>query len=391
MTAQDSLRFARMRRWELMGVAIATVSLMTFLVAGCLDLAQAESTRENASTAEAPGVPVVVAPARAETRASSIQATGTVVSRNDARLAAEVAGLLEWIAEPGAEVAKGQPVARINAERLELALRDNEAAVRRLDANRDLLATQRDRLVPLAAQNIASRSQIDEAQSRVAMAEQELEQARVARDRARLDLRRAVIRAPFDGHVAERVQQVGEYVDEGTPLARLVDTRNVEVVARAPLSTAVSLARGQSVSVDDGARSVASTIRSVVPVGDERSRLLEVRVVLAPSAWPIGAPVRVGLSAGEAHAAVTVPRDAVVLRQGAAYIYRVGAGEKAERIAVKVGAGRADRVEVVGMVVAGDRIVVRGAERLQPGQKVAVKASSQEVMARRSEAESRTS
>lgn len=381
MTAHNPRRFARMRRWELTSVAIATVALMTFLVAGCFDLAQAEGAQKAAAVEEAPGVPVVVASALAERRASSIQATGSVVSRNDARVAAEVDGKLDWIAEPGTEVSKGDAVARLDAERLQLALRDNDAAVRRLEANRKLLATQRDRLVPLAAQNIASRSQIDEAESRVAMAEQELEQARVARDRARLDLRRAVIRAPFDAHVAERLQQAGEYVDSGTPLARLVDTRSVEVVARAPLSSATSLARGQTVSVSDGTRSVASTIRSVVPVGDERSRLLEVRIALAPSAWPIGAPVRVELSAGDAHAAVTVPRDAVVLRQGAAYVYRVGAGDKAERITVKVGPGRADRVEVSGTVAAGDRIVIRGAERLQPGQKVAIKLNREDAVA----------
>lgn len=333
------------------------------------------------NAAEAPqperGAPVAVASVRAETRGTTIDATGSVVSRNDARLASEVAGRLEWIAEPGTTVAKGDAVARLDAERLQLAARDAEASMRRLAANTELLTTQRDRLRALDSQNIVSRSQLDEAESRVEMAQQELEQARVARDRAQLDLRRAVLRAPFAGQVAERLQQVGEFVSPGTLLARLVDTRNVEVVARAPLSGATALAAGQAVTVTGEGRTVTSRIRAIVPVGDERSRLLEVRIALEPPSWPIGSPVRVTLDAGREHAAITVPRDAIVLRQGTAYVYRVDSANTAERVAVKLGDGRGDHVEVIGTLTPGDRIIVRGAERLQPGQKVEIRAESE--------------
>jgi RND family efflux transporter MFP subunit len=347
----------------------------------CWDIAEAAG--------EAPAAPVVVASAKAESQTPLILATGSVVSRADARLSAEVAAPIRWIAEPGTSVAQGDIVARLDAARIALTVRDNEAAVKRLEANTSLLGAQRDRLRTLAAQNIASRNQIDEAESRLAMAEQELEQARVARDRARLELARTAIRAPFAGQVAERLRMTGEFVAAGEPLVRLVDTRSVEVVARAPLAAAASLARGQGVRVLGDEREVRSQIRSVVPVGDERSRMLEVRVALAQDAWPIGAAVRVELRSGPTRAAVTVPRDAIVQRQGEAYVFRVGAGDRAERVSVKAGAGRVDRVEVVGGIAAGDRIVVRGAERLQPGQRVAIRGDSAEVVADRKAGASR--
>jgi RND family efflux transporter MFP subunit len=352
-------------------------------LAGLLLLAVGLDSARAANDQGVPPAPVLVAPARAESSGPAIQATGTVVSRNDARLASEVAGRIEWIAEPGAAVARGAPIVRLDDDRLALAVRDNDAAVRRLEANVGLLRTQNQRLQTLAAQNIASRNQIDEAASRLAMAEQELEQARVAADRARLDLRRATVRAPFEGHVAERLQQAGEYVAVGAPLVRLVDTRNVEVVARAPLGAAAQLAAGQPVRIADDSRTVEDRIRSVVPVGDERSRLLEVRVALAPGAWPIGAPVRVELSGAGSAGAVSVPRDAVVLRQGSSFVFRVGADDIAERVTVRTGAGRVDHVEVTGGIRAGDRVIVRGAERLQPGQKVAVQAKGGGALAER--------
>lgn len=340
------------------------VAVLLYLLL-CWDLAEAQE----------PPAAVIVAPAREQALAPAVTATGTVASRNDARLSTELGGHLQWVAEPGHAVRKGELVARLDTERLKLAVRDSEAAVKRLEANVKLLAAQSERLQSLAPENIVSRNQLEEAASRHAMAVQELEQARVAHERALLDLRRAAVRAPFDGYVAERLQQAGEYVAAGAALLRLVDTTSVEVVARAPIGTAGALAPGQLVQVRDDAREVQRRIRSVVPVGDERSRLLEIRVALEPGEWPIGSPVRVELAGAAAQRVVTVPRDAVILRQGAAYVFRIREDDTAERLAVRVGVGRASDVEVSGEVRAGDRIVVRGAERLRPGQAVVIQSA----------------
>jgi RND family efflux transporter MFP subunit len=326
---------------------------------------------QGANAAES-AAPVVVARAKQQSFAPSLTATGTIASRNDARLATEVSGTLEWIAEPGRSLRKGDVVARLNDERLKLAVRDNEAAVKRLEANLRLLAAQSERLESLASQNVVSRNQLEEATSRRAMAEQELEQARVARDRALLDLQRATVRAPFAGYVAERLQQAGEYVSIGNALARLVDTSNVEVIAHAPIATAASIRIGQPVRVSDETRIIESKVHSIVPIGDERSRLLELRITLGSDAWPIGSAVRIHLASAQPQRAVTVPRDAVILRQGSAYVFRINAKSTAERVPVRVGPGRESEVEILGDVFPGDRIVVRGGERLQPGQTVAV-------------------
>ncbi len=323
-----------------------------------------------ARAADAPPVPVVVTEARVQNFAANLTATGTVVSRNDARISGEVGGTLAWIAEPGATVKRGATVARIDGERLRLALRDNEAAVKRLEAQLQLLTTQRKRLQTLG--NVVSQSQLDEAVSREHMAEQDVEQARVARDRASLDLDRATVRAPFDGIVAERLQQSGEFVAGGTPLLRLVNDRDLEVVARAPLTTADAVSAGAIAQLVDGDRKATGTVRAVIPVGDERSRMVELRIALADPSWRVGAPVRVEIAPRNLKAVVTVPRDAVILRQGASYVMRVKADNTAERVAVNIGPGHANQVQIDGTLQAGDRIVVRGAERLQPGQAVKV-------------------
>jgi RND family efflux transporter MFP subunit len=324
-----------------------------------------------ASAADAPPVPVVVTTARSEQVGASLAATGTVVSRNDARISAEVGGTLAWIAEPGLTVKRGTIIARIEPERLALTLRDNDAALKRLEAQLSLLATQRARLQTLG--NVVSQSQLDEARIREGMAEQDVEQARVARDRARLDVNRASVRAPFDGIVAERLQQSGEYVAGGAPLLRLVNDRDLEVVARAPLTTADSVTAGAIAQLIDGEHKASGKVRAIIPVGDERSRMVELRIALDDRNWRVGAPVRVEIAPRTLKAVVTVPRDAVILRQGASYVMRVRPDNTAERVAVNIGPGYANHVQIDGTLRAGDRVVIRGGERLEPGQTVQIK------------------
>jgi RND family efflux transporter MFP subunit len=348
----------RTAAWRTAWAALAVTSL-------------AASAARAQDPASAPPAAVTVAPVVRGNVAATVAVTGTVVSRNDARLAAEVAGRLDWVAEPGARIAKGAPVARVDARALELQLRENDAQASRLAANADLLGTQLARLTALPA-GIASQSQIDEASARLAMARHELDQARATRDSTRLAIARATIRAPFTGHVAERIRQLGEFVAEGAEVLRLTDTENVEVVARVPVAEAGHLAVGQGVAVHGGGRDQPSKIRAIVPAGDERTRMSELRIAMSGSAWPIGSAVRVDLPAARAAAGLLVPRDAVIVRADGAHVFRVGKGDVAERIAVRVGNGDSQRVEVSGGLAAGDRVVVRGGERLRQGQPVKV-------------------
>jgi RND family efflux transporter MFP subunit len=347
--------------WRVAGAALAVSSLSA-----------------SAAWAQDPGpppAPVTVAAVVRGNVASTFAATGTVVSRNDARLAAEVAGRLDWVAEPGARIAKGAPVARVDARSLELQLRENDAQISRLTANADLLDTQLSRLTALPA-GIASQSQIDEASARLAMARHELDQARASRDSTRHSIARATIRAPFTGHVAERVRQLGEFVAAGTEVLRLTDTENVEVVARVPVAEAGHLAAGQGVTVHGAGKDQASRIRALVPAGDERTRMSELRISMTGSPWPIGSAVRVELPAARQAAGLMVPRDAVIVRADGAHVFRVAKGDVAERVAVQVGNGDSQRVEVSGGLAAGDRVVVRGGERLRQGQPVKVAAGA---------------
>ena len=172
--------------------------------------------------------------------------------------------------------------------------------------------------------------------------------------------------------VAERLVQTGEFVNRGTPVARLVDTEHREIRAQAPLSVASWIRQGMQVTVEHQQVESLSPIQYTIPVGDQRSRMFEVRIAAENPAWIIGSPVRIALPNSEPRDLVAISRDALVLRGTSIYVMKVNDDNTVEKVTVKTGIGLGGSVEVIGNIDKGDRIIIRGGERLQAGQLVTI-------------------
>ena len=319
-----------------------------------------------------PPAPVAVDTAQRDTFSASLWVSGTVVSRNDARIAAETEGRITWVADVGTRIAEGEPLARIDATDLELTLADSEAQLASLKAQLRFQENNLGRLQQLAASNNAAANQLDEAEAQLEMTRQNIRRAEVAIRQTQRRIAQTRVIAPFPGIVTERLVQVGEFVNRGAQVARLVDTEHREIRAQAPLSVASYVREGMEVSVEHQQRESLSPVLHVIPVGDERSRMFEVRVAAADPAWVVGSPVRVAIPNSDPRELVAIPRDALVLRGQDTFVLKVTPDNTVERIAVRTGIGLGHLVEVIGEVVAGDQVVTRGAERLQPGQAVVI-------------------
>lgn len=316
--------------------------------------------------------PVTVEPARRDTFSATLWVPGTVISRNDARVAAETDGRITWVAEVGSRVAAGEAFARIDDTDLRLTLEDNRARLASLNAQRRYQEANLARLQRLALSNNAAVNQIDEAQSQLEMTVQEIQRAEVAVAQTQRRIEQTRVLAPFPAVMVERLVQAGEFVARGTPVARIVDTDNREIRVQAPLSVAPFIREGLEVSVQHGEAEALSPIARVIPVGDERSRMFELRVAADNPAWVVGSPVRIALPNSDPRELVAIPRDALVLRGSEVFVLRVTPEGTVEKVQVATGIGFGSLVEVIGAVGEGDRIVVRGAERLQAGQPVVV-------------------
>ncbi|MBT8132186.1 MAG: efflux RND transporter periplasmic adaptor subunit, partial [Gammaproteobacteria bacterium] len=120
----------------------------------------------------------------------------------------------------------------------------------------------------------------------------------------------------------------------------------------------------------------SGVIRTIVPFGDLRSHMFEIRIDVPASDWILGESTHVMVPTAAAQNVLAVPRDALVLRADGAAVFRVNAENKAERVSVMPGVGAGDLIAVSGELRTGDTIVIRGAERLREGQDVVVKNDS---------------
>ena len=299
-----------------------------------------------------------------------------MISKSDAHIAAETDGRITWVAEVGQRIEEGDPIATIDDADLLLDLEDNRATLDSLRARERFQKNNLGRLKRLASSNNASANQLDEARSELDMTAQEIRRAEVAVAQTSRRIDQSRVLAPFPGVVVERLVQVGEFVGRGSRVARLVDIENREIRAQAPLSVAAYVREGLEVTVKHRDRSSLSPVRRVIPVGDERSRMFEVRIAAGDPAWVVGSPVRIALPNSDPRKLVAVPRDALVLRGSETFVLRVTPENTVEKVSVDTGIGLGSLVEIIGDVSGGDRLVTRGAERLQPGQEVTISTGS---------------
>lgn len=307
--------------------------------------------------------------------APSTWLSGDLISLADARIATEVEGHLLDIAQVGDKIRKGEVLATINDTLLSLRLRDDQTNVKRLQAQLNYLSRQISRTEKLAKKNSTSQAELERLQMERDMNLQNLAAAEIQVERTRYLVEQSRIVAPFDGVVVDRLAQRGEYLSQGQDVVRFVNVDEKEITIRAPIHTHNNLAIGATVQLQSANSTTISLpklgkIDRVIPVGNARSRMLEVRIKPESADWIIGEAVKVQLPSGAAEQLLTVPRDALVLRQKQIYVFTVDGEGKAKRVSVDLGASTGGYVAVKGTLQDGDSVIVRGAERVRPGQQV---------------------
>lgn len=335
--------------------------LITLMALPCMAMAQDEGP-----------VLVRVADARMQSLSSVILVPGTVVSRDDARLSAEVDGRLLEVAEVGTPVKAGDPVAVVEAEGLRLLNLELQAEIRRAEARLVFLENEVGRYTTLAETNLASANQLEQARSEHDVARGDLDVAKARLAQNNDQLARTRVLAPFDGVVVERLMQPGERVSDGGAVVRLVNQQRLEVVARAPLEYFAFSQVGENLQVQTGAEELAASIRTIVAVGDENTHQFEIRLDLEGQPFQVGRTLRVAVPSDDSRQVLAVPRDALVLRPEGTTVFVIDAQNQARQVAVSTGLGSGDWIEVTGEVNVGDRLVIRGNERLQAGQTVEI-------------------
>ena len=296
---------------------------------------------------------------------------GTVIGRDDSRLAAEVEGRLIAVLEVGDRVKQGEVLAQVEGTTFQLMLDEARADLLPLQARIDFYQRESKRLASLAKNNNASKNRLDEVMSNYDEYTGLLKATRLRLARARDRLQRTFIKAPFNGVVSERYKSKGERVDSGDEVLRLVNTDSLEISVRVTQELTAFIEPDSALLATDGKHEDMAMVRALVPVGDDVSRLYELRLEFQSRQWLAGQALRVAIPQSRKRQIVAVPRDALVIRQDGVTIFRIN-NNVADRIPVQVGIAQGRLVEVTGKLSVGDQIVIQGNERLQPGQAVQI-------------------
>ena len=316
--------------------------------------------------------PVQVVEARNVELSPGIWIAGTVISHQDARISSEVEGRIELLVEVGDEIEEGKIIARIDDTTIRLQVEEAQAEISPTRAKLNFFNREVERLDQLAKDNNAAKNRLDEVKSDRDQMRGELSMKKKRLEQARDKLHRTTITAPFAGVVAERFKEAGEWAKTGDELVRLVNTDTREVQGRIQQESATFIKKGDSIEVSDGQVQTVATVKTLVPVGDDISRLYEIRLDYQDTGWMAGHAVRIKVPTAIPQYVLAVPRDALVIRENTTKVFRILENNIAEAIFVKTGIANDVLIEVMGDINEGDKIVVRGNERLRPGQYVKI-------------------
>lgn len=319
-----------------------------------------------------PGGPAIVEVSEAVEMmiAPVTQVAGTVVSRRDARISAEQVGRVLEILEVGSAVAAGDTIARLDAGPLELRVAELAADVERIRARLDFMQAEYQRQQELSARQLTSATTLEQTRSDQKVAAGELAVAEVRLAQAADDVDRAEVKAPFDGILVERLVQIGERVNLGQVVARLTDPQALEIIARPPLNYFSFVQRDQRLEVSTNHGSEFWPVRSKVSLGNEQIHVFEIRLDVSGELYANGQTVRVSVPIATQAEVIAVPRDALVLRSDGISVFVLEQDMTVRQVNVRAGVGDAYLVGIEGDVMPGDRVIIRGNERLRPGQNV---------------------
>jgi len=362
----------------------------------------------------AAGAPAAVAAVAVDTIAAAptdlvdeIAVVGTLVPRTQAEIKSDISGRVveitvgEWV-----RVRRGDPLARVDTQEIDSQIRKAGTVIDLAKANlaaaqagladaqvaADRARREQARLAGLKEAGLATQQALDEAASqlgataaRIRSAEAQVAAAAAQITVAEEDVRtlttrreKAVIRAPFDGTVAERLVGMGQVVGEMQGvLFRLVDNRLLDLTVIVPSAELSRVRPGQELSFATDAlpgQRFTGTVRRINPSAGQTDRSVRVtaEVVNDPEALRGGLFVTGSISTGRRPGVLQVPRSALGAwdrEAGTAAIFVVD-GSVARRRAVTTGSVQGDRVEIASGLNPGERVVIRGGFTLKDGDAV---------------------
>lgn len=351
--------------------------LMTIVAIGC---GKSETANDKPTTSR-PTLSVTVIEPELRNLPQTLSANGSIMAWQEAIIGAEVSGLrlASVNAQVGDKVHKGQVLALFADDSVQAEVAQSRALLAEAQAAHADASLNADRARKISSSIALSAQQVGQYLTSEKTAEARVASAKAALDAQLVRLHHTKVLASDDGVISSRSATLGAVAAPGQELFRLIRQNRLEWRGEVTAAEMNQLKTDLSVSVtvpDVG--TVIGTVRSLAPSLDFQSRNGLVYVDL-PNAAEQG--LRAGMFArGEfelsSSNALTVPQEALSLREGFSYVFRLseqnGDLAKANQIKVQLGRRQDNRIEIISGINSGDRLVASGAAFLADGDTVKV-------------------
>lgn len=357
-------------------VLIATVFVVAITAAIVVAVDGTDSPANNPSIATAkPTLTVNLTTPQVMVLPLTISANGNISAWQEAIIGNETEGLrLEQVnVNVGDIVHRGQVLATFAADTIKAELAQSQAAVAEAEAVLAEAASDVKRATELQASGALSAQHIQQYRTTEKTALARLKSAQANLDTQQLRLKQTQVLAADNGIISARTATVGAVLPVGQELFRLIRGSRLEWRAEVSAQDLAKLQPGQIVQVTPvGGKTITGTVRMVAPVVDTQTRNALVYVDL-----PVDNTTRAGSFArGQfelgATQVLTLPQNAVQLRDGFSYVMRVGPDGRVRQTKVSAGRRTAELVEITSGITAADRVVATGGAFLGDGDLVQV-------------------
>jgi len=328
-------------------------------------------------SAEAKMLQVEVIETTSQANHRTIELSGTIVALQDAQLAPLESGVVEEIlVDEGDHVRKGQALLVLDDTLAKLQLTRVHAELKAAEVQLMEAKRQFDEVSSLAKTKVVADTLLAERKAMFAKAEADFSKAKAVVGVQQELVERHTLRAPFDGVIADRKVDVGEWVQPQSQVFQLVSDQALRMLARLPQEHLNLLKKEGEVRVTvvpDALKNLEMTLTltKLVTVIEPASRTVQIRIDLpeSPDLFPgMSARVRFDLS-GSSEGFTWIPRSAIKQHPDGGKSVFIAEEGRARRFQVNVMKTRVDQVGVTGLPK-DPTVVVTGVEILRDNQAI---------------------
>lgn len=320
-------------------------------------------------------VPVLVTEVRPAQATETVRYAGEVKPRTEVPLSFRVGGkVIERTVELGSTLRRGDVVARLDSQDLQLGSRAAEAEIAAAQTEYEQQRLDLERFSGLRDKNFISPTEFERRQRALDVAAAKVDRLKselaISRNRAAY----ATLRSDDDGVVTSVEAQPGQVVAAGQPIVRVARPGDKDVHIGIPENRLALLREAGDVEITLWAlsgRRYRGRLREVSPVADPATRtyLAKIELIDADDKVALGMTANVTLR-GQADAAMAVPESAIYRSGDDTAVWVVGNDGRVALRPVRVAAIAGEDAHIAGGLASGEWVVSAGVQKLFAGQRV---------------------